>query len=124
MKTRQRLVGGLVGWLVGWWVGGLVGWLVGGLVGWLVGYALGFQTPAEVWCLIGGIFVGLQIPNLRRWPWMYRDTSQSCGDSFLNHEIWILSFNNQDSMESILYIPGWWFQTFFIFTPTWGHDPM
>ena len=22
------------------------------------------------------------------------------------------------------YLFGWWFQTFFIFTPTWGNDPI
>ena len=33
--------------------------------------------------------------------------------------IWII--NHQDDMKPFL--SGWWFQTFFMFTPTWGNNP-
>ena len=37
----------------------------------------------------------------------------------------MLSFKRQPVVSHVIYpVTRWWFQTFFIFTPTWGNDPI
>ena len=37
---------------------------------------------------------------------------------------WMLDFYSKCRWISHTWIPRWWFQTFFIFPPTWGNDPI
>ena len=51
--------------------------------------------------------------------------SKLCGTvALISLESGFLCNNVYLHLPSVEWMTGWWFQIFFIFTPTWGNDPI